>query len=117
AAPRRLRSATRSRPASRSSRRARRSSTINRAATLLDEVPDPVPADAAPRYRPPVLVRQPDEQGLALDVLDRDGAPHARIVGVRTIVAHHEHVAVGHDVVQLRLAHAGLALRLGLDDL
>src|SRR6266508_5203782 len=65
------------------------------AAPLLDEVPETVPTDPA-RLQEAVLGGPPDGQRLALDVLERQRAPVARIVAIVAIVAHHEHVPLGH---------------------
>src|SRR5688572_14372134 len=66
---------------------------------LIDHFAQPLEPNAAlvARFR-----RPPDEQRLALDVLERHRPPGARIAGVLAVVAHHEDVAVGHHVAALR---------------
>ena len=97
------RSPTRSRRASRSSRSRKAVAQSTNCAIYFDEVADAIPADVQSD-----VWSYDSQMNSALPLMLSIGTEpqYARVVRVGAVVAHHEHVALGHDVVQLRLAHA-----------
>ena len=58
----------------------------------VDQIEETAPTNAAE----PLHAGPPNDQGLALDIVFRHGAPHATVAAVKAIVPHHEHLALGY---------------------